>query len=587
MKEIKNDEKLNMLNHSCAHLLAHAIKHLYPEAKFWVGPVIEEGFYYDIDLGEKVITEDDLSVIEREMKKISKDNKLIKRIEISKKEALGMFKNDEYKLDLINRMDENDTVITAYQQEDFIDLCRGPHVNSTKELKYFKLLKVSGAYWKGDANNKMLQRIYGICFETEEDLNEHLKWLEDIKLRDHRKIGKELKIFSIIPEAGQGLVFWLPNGMVLKKILEDYSYEIQKQDGYEFVSTPILGTRWLYETSGHWDHYKDSMFPVMKTEDGEELVLRPMSCPHHCLIYKSELRSYKDLPIRLSENVIMHRWEATGGLTGLERVRGMNLTDAHLFVRGDQIKSEVSKAYNLVTKAIKDIGIKIDYIELALHDPNNKEKYHEDEELWQKAEDAVRKTLNELNIEYKEAIGEAAFYGPKIDIQVKTLSGKVITFATIQLDFLLPERFDLTYIDASGNKVRPVMIHRGLISTYERLISILLEQYAGAFPLWLSPLQVNIIPVNNEQHLEYSNCIKEELLQHNIRVEVDSREEKLGYKMRESVIKKVPYTLIIGDKERNTNTISYRLRGTEETVNISIKEFIEKLNKEVEEKAIF
>ncbi len=587
MKEIKNDEKLNMLNHSCAHLLAHAIKHLYPEAKFWVGPVIEEGFYYDIDLGEKVITEDDLPIIEREMKKISKDNKLIKRIEISKQEALDMFKNDEYKIDLINRMDENDTVITAYQQEDFIDLCRGPHVSSTKELKYFKLLKVSGAYWKGDANNKMLQRIYGICFETEEDLNEHLKWLEDIKLRDHRKLGKELKIFSIIPEAGQGLVFWLPNGMILKKILEDYSYEIQKEDGYEFVSTPILGTRWLYETSGHWDHYKDSMFPVMKTEDGEELVLRPMSCPHHCLIYKSELRSYKDLPIRLSENVIMHRWEATGGLTGLERVRGMNLTDAHLFVRGDQIKSEVSKAYNLVTKAIKDIGIKIDYIELALHDPNNKEKYHEDEELWQKAEDAVRKTLKELNIEYKEAIGEAAFYGPKIDIQVKTLSGKVITFATIQLDFLLPERFDLTYIDASGNKVRPVMIHRGLISTYERLISILLEQYSGAFPLWLSPLQVNIIPVNNEQHLEYSNCIKDELLQHNIRVEVDSREEKLGYKMRESVIKKVPYTLIIGDKERNTNTISYRLRGTEETVNISIKEFIEKLNKEIEEKAIF
>lgn len=587
MKEIKNDEKLNMLNHSCAHLLAHAIKHLYPEAKFWVGPVIEEGFYYDIDLGNKSITEEDLVSIEREMKKISKDNKLVKRIELSKAQALEMFKGDEYKLDLINRMDEGNTVITAYQQEDFVDLCRGPHVVSTKELKYFKLLKVSGAYWKGESNNKMLQRIYGICFESEEDLNEHLKWLEDIKAKDHRKIGKDLKIYSIIPEAGQGLVFWLPNGVALRKILEDYSYDIQKADGYEFVSTPILGTRWLYETSGHWDHYKDNMFPVMKTEDGEELVLRPMSCPHHCLIYKSELRSYKDLPIRLSENVIMHRWESTGGLTGLERVRGMNLTDAHLFVRQDQIKAEVSKAYNLINKAIHDIGIKIDYVELALHDSNNKEKYHEDENLWHQAEDAVRKTLNDLGIKYEEAVGEAAFYGPKIDIQVRTLTGKVITFATIQLDFLLPERFDLTYIDATGQKVRPVMIHRGLISTYERLISILLEQYAGAFPLWMSPIQVNVIPVNNEHHLDYSNKIKEELLKHNIRVELDAREEKLGYKMRESVIQKTPYTLIIGDKERDANTISYRLRGSEETVNMTVEEFVSKLQKEIEEKVIF
>ncbi len=581
MKNIKEDSNLNILNHSCAHLLAHAIKNLYPNAKFWVGPVIEEGFYYDVDLGDITITEADFLNIEREMKKISRDNKLIKRVELSKDEALDMFKDDEYKIDLLSRMDKGNTVISAYKQDNFIDLCRGPHVESTKMLKFFKLLKVSGAYWKGDAKNKMLQRIYGICFEAEEDLNEHLNFLEDIKKRDHRKLGKELKIFDIIPDAGQGLIFWLPNGMALKKVLEDYSYEIQRRDGYQFVSTPILGTRWLYETSGHWSHYKDNMFPVMTSDDGEELVLRPMSCPHHCLIFKSELRSYKDLPIRLSENVIQHRWEASGGLTGLERVRGMNLTDAHLFVRKNQIKDEVSRAYNLISKAIKDLGIEIDYVELALHDPDNTEKYHNDQKLWEEAESAVRHTLNELNIDYKEALGEAAFYGPKIDIQVKTITGKVITFATIQLDFLLPERFDLTYIDKDGSKTRPVMIHRGLISTYERLISILLEQYAGAFPLWLSPVQINIIPVNNQYHLEYANKVKDLLFDNKVRVEIDGREEKLSYKMRESQIRKNPYTLIIGDKELENNLVSYRLRGKEETITVKLDEFINQINDEI------
>ncbi|HOP66010.1 MAG TPA: threonine--tRNA ligase [Bacilli bacterium] len=585
MKNIKEDERLNVLNHSCAHLLAQAIKHLYPKALFWVGPVIEEGFYYDMDLGDEVITEEDLPRIEQEMKKISKDGKRIYREELTKKEALEKFKNDPYKLDLINNLKE-DEVISCYTQGDFTDLCRGPHVDTVKELKYFKLLKVSGAYYKGDSKNKMLQRIYGVCFDNEEDLNEHLNWLEEIKLRDHRKLGKELKIFTIIPEAGQGLVFWLPNGMALKKVLEDYSYEIQKKDGYSFVSTPVLGTRWLYETSGHWDHYKDSMFPVMKAPDGEELVLRPMSCPHHCLIYRSELRSYKDLPIRYSENVIQHRWEATGGLTGLERVRGMNLTDAHLFVRPDQIKEEVSRAYNLIAKAIKDLGIKIDYVELALHDPNNKEKYHNDEELWHKAEDAVRKTLNELDIPYKEAIGEAAFYGPKIDIQVKTLVGKVITFATIQLDFLLPERFDLTYINEEGEKVRPVMIHRGLISTYERLISILLEQYAGAFPLWLAPVQVNIIPVSNDYHAEYAKKIKELLEENNIRTELNLKEDKLGYKMRESQMQKIPYTLVLGDKEIENESVNYRLYNSNEQIELNVNEFVDKLKEEIREKVI-
>jgi len=583
MINVKENEELNIVNHSCAHLMAQAIKHLYPKAKFWVGPVIEEGFYYDVDLDDESINEEDLEKISKEMKKISKDGKRIVRNELTKKEALERFSDDEYKLDLINNMDEN-TIITCYSQGDFSDLCRGPHVETVKELKNFKLLKTSGAYFKGDSKNKMLTRIYGVCFKTEEELNEHLNFLEEAKKRDHRKLGKELKIFDLIPDAGQGFAFWLPNGVALKKVLEDYAYEIQRRDGYQFISTPVVGSRWLYETSGHWEHYRDNMFPEMITKDNESFVLRPMSCPHHCLVYKSDLRSYRDLPIRYSENVLMHRWEATGALIGLERVRAMNLTDAHLFVRPDQIKSEVSKAYNLINKAINDLGIEINYIELALHDPKNLEKYHNDQELWENAENAVRNTLNELKIEYKEAIGEAAFYGPKIDVQVKTMLGTVITFATIQLDFLLPDRFDLTYIDSDGSKKRPVMIHRGLISTYERLVSILLEQYAGAFPTWLAPVQVNIIPVNNEYHLDYSKELEELLLDNSIRVELDAREEKLGYRMRESVMKKIPFTLIIGQNEVDNNNVSFRKYGTEETITLSKQDFIDMLKYTIKNK---
>ncbi len=580
MINIKEDEKLSVINHSCAHMLAQAIKRLYPNAKFWVGPVIEEGFYYDIDLGDDKITEDDFSKIEKEMKKISKDGKKIIRKELSKSEALELFSGDEYKIDLINSFSD-DEIITAYSQGEFTDLCRGPHVQTVKELKYFKLLKCSGAYFKGDKNNKVLQRVYGICFTNEEDLTKHLEYLEDLKERDHRKIGKDLKIFTLVQEAGQGLVFWLPKGVELRKVLEDYAYKIQKEDGYEFVSTPIVGTRWLYETSGHWEHYKEGMFPEMTSDDGEEMVLRPMSCPHHCLIYKSELRSYRDLPLRLSENVIMHRWEASGGLSGLERVRAMNLTDAHLFIRPDQIEDEIEKAFKLVNRAIKDLKIEIDYIELALHDANDLEKYHHDEKLWKKAEDAVRNTLNKMNVEYKEMIGEAAFYGPKIDIQVKTVTGKIITFATIQLDFLLPDKFDLTYVDENNQRVRPVMIHRGLISTYERLISILLEQYRGAFPLWLAPTQVNIIPVNNEYHLSYAKDVYKLLNEEDIRVELDDRNEKLSYKMRESQLSKNPITIILGQKEVDENTISFRLLGNSDTTSMSQEDFVKYLKETI------
>ena len=586
MKNIKEDEKLNVLNHSCAHLLAQAVKHLYPEAKFWVGPVVEEGFYYDIDLGDKSITEEDLPLIEKEMKKISKDGKRIVRHELSKEEALEMFKDDPYKIDLISRMNENDTVISCYTQGDFTDLCRGPHVDTVKEIKYFKLLKFSGAYWKGDAKNKMLQRIYGICFENEEDLNEHLKLLEEAKERDHRKIGKDLSIFMSNDLVGKGMPLWLPNGALIRKQLENYIYEKEQKLGYKHVYTPCVGTVDLYKTSGHWDHYKDNMFPSMKVED-EEFVLRPMNCPHHMLIYANELHSYRDLPIRIGEFATDFRYEASGAVKGIERVRCMCQNDAHLFVRPDQIGDEFKKVVKLILDTYSDFGIKDYRFRLSLRDPKDKEKYFDDDDMWNEAENKLREVLNEYGCEYTEAIGEAAFYGPKLDVEVKPAVGPEVTLSTCQLDFLLPKRFELSYIDSDGTKKTPVVIHRAIFGTFDRFTAFYLEETKGLLPLWLSPTQVNIIPVNNEYHLEYADCIKKELESHNIRVSVDDREEKLGYKMRESVIKKTPYTLILGDKEKDTNTISYRLRGTESTENITIEDFINKLEKEIKDKTIF
>ena len=580
MREIKNDEKLNVLNHSCAHLLAHAIKHLYPNAKYWVGPVIESGFYYDIDLGDVTLTEEDLPKIEKEMKKISKDNKLIKRIEISKKDALEMFKDDEYKLDLISRMDESDTVISAYQQEDFIDLCRGPHVNSTKEIKYFKLLKVSGAYWKGDAKNKMLQRIYGVCYDNEEDLNECLNEIEEAKQRDHRKIGKDLSIFMSHDLVGKGMPMWLPNGALVRKQLENYIYEKEQKLGYLHVYTPCVGTVDLYKTSGHWDHYKENMFPSMKV-DNEEFVLRPMNCPHHMLIYGNELHSYKDLPIRIGEFAADFRYEASGAVKGLERVRCMCQNDAHLFVRPDQIGEEFKKVVKLILDVYHDFGLEKYSFRLSLRDPEDKEKYFDDDEMWNMAENKLREVLNEFGIPYYEAIGEAAFYGPKLDVEVKPAVGPEVTLSTCQLDFLLPRRFDLSYIDSDGSKKTPVVIHRAILGTFDRFTAFILEETKGALPTWLSPVQVNIIPVNNEYHLEYANKIKDLLKDKNIRVSLDDREEKLSYKMRESVISKVPYTLILGDKERDGILISYRLRGSNETFTLEIDKFVEKLYNEI------
>lgn len=572
MINIKENEKLSVMNHSCAHLLAQAVQHLYPNAKFWVGPVIEEGFYYDIDLGDTVIKEEDLEKIEKEMKKIAKDGKRIVRHELTKEEALERFKNDPYKIDLISRMDENSTIISCYTQGDFTDLCRGPHVETVKELKYFKLLKVSGAYWKGDAKNKMLQRIYGVCFDNEEDLNSYLTELAEAKERDHRKIGKDLSIFMTSDLVGKGMPLWLPNGAIIRKQLENYIYEKERKMGYLHVYTPCVGTTELYKTSGHWDHYKENMFPMMKVDD-EEFVLRPMNCPHHMLIYANDLHSYRDLPIRIGEFATDFRYEASGAVKGLERVRCMCQNDAHLFVTPEQIKEEFKKVVSLILDVYKNFGFKNYSFRLSLRDPEDKEKYFDDDEMWNTAEDKLREVLNEYGCSYKEAIGEAAFYGPKLDVEVKPAVGPEVTLSTCQLDFLLPRRFDLSYIDKDGSKKTPVVIHRAIFGTFDRFTAFLMEETKGAFPLWLCPTEVNIIPVNNDYHLEYAKEVYKDLDDMNIRVNLDDRNEKLSYKMRESQTKKNPITLILGDKEVENNTISYRKFGSAETYTLPKSDF--------------
>ena len=585
MINIKEDKELNVMNHSCAHLMAQAVKHLYPHALFWVGPVIEDGFYYDMDLGDDVIKEEDLARIEKEMKKLSKDGKRIYREEISKTEALERFKNDPYKIDLISRMDEDSTVISCYTQGDFTDLCRGPHVDSVKELKYFKLIKFSGAYWKGDSKNKMLQRIYGVCFKNEEDLNNYLHELEEAKERDHRKIGKDLDIFMSHDLVGKGMPLWLPNGAIVRKELENYIYAKERKMGYKHVYTPCVGTVDLYKTSGHWDHYKENMFPSMKVDE-EEFVLRPMNCPHHMLIYGNELHSYRDLPIRIGEFATDFRYEASGAVKGLERVRCMCQNDAHLFVRPDQIGEEFKKVVELILDVYKDFGLKNYKFRLSLRDPLDKEKYFDDDEMWNTAENKLREVLNEYGCPYTEAVGEAAFYGPKLDVEVKPAVGPEVTLSTCQLDFLLPRRFDLSYIDKDGTKKTPVVIHRAIFGTFDRFTAFLLEETKGVLPLWLSPVQVNVIPVNNEYHTEYSNEIYNLLNDNNIRVNIDLRDEKLSYKMRESQTNKIPYTLILGDNEKDNNLVSYRCFGTKETISMSKDDFLNKIKEEINTRKI-
>lgn len=581
---IKENERLQRLNHSGAHLLAQAVKHLYPNAKFWVGPVIEEGFYYDIDLGNVTLTEEDLPKIEKEMKKIVKDGKKIIRHELTRQEALEMFKNDDYKIDLIERMPE-DEVITCYSQGDFTDLCRGPHVESTKELKHFKLLKVSGAYYKGDSKNKMLQRIYGICFDTEEELQKHLEFLEDCKQRDHRKLGKDLGIFMFSELVGKGLPMWLPNGFTVRQNLVNYIMNKEISLGYKHVMTPSLGNVDLYKTSGHWDHYKEDMFPAMKLDD-EAYVLRPMNCPHHMMMFKNSLHSYRDLPVRIAEIANDFRYEASGAVCGIERTRAFTQNDSHIFCRLDQIKDEFQGVVKLILDVYKDFGFNDYEFRLSLRDKNDKEKYFDNDEMWDKAENELRKVLTELNIPFYEAEGEAAFYGPKLDVQVKSAIGHDVTLSTCQLDFLLPERFELTYIDEEGKKVRPVVIHRAILGSLDRFIAFLLEETKGALPLWLAPVQVNIIPVSSEHQLDYAYEVKEILEKSGIRVEVDARNEKLGYRMRESQTKKIPYTLVLGDNEKENKTVTYRKHGSSDKETLSIDDFKELVLTQIEEKAL-
>ncbi len=583
MINIKEHEDLSILNHSCAHLLAQAVKHLYPNAKFWVGPVIEEGFYYDIDLGDTTITVEDLEKIAKEMKKISKDGKRIVRHELSKSEALEQFKEDPYKIDLIENMSD-DEIISCYTQGDFTDLCRGPHVESVKELKHFKLLKFSGAYYKGDANNKVLQRIYGVCFKTEEELEQHLKDLEDAKERDHRKLGKELELFMTHELVGPGLPMLLPNGAVIRTELENYIRRKECNLGYNHVYTPCLASTELYKISGHWDHYKEDMFPVMEM-DKESMVLRPMNCPHHMLVFKNKIHSYRDLPIRIGELAPDFRYEASGAVCGLERVRAMCQNDAHLFVRPDQIKEEFSRVVALILDVYKDFHITEYKFRLSLRDPEDTEKYYPDDEMWNKAENELRTVLTELDLPFYEAIGEAAFYGPKLDVQIKTAIGHDITLSTCQLDFLLPERFDLSYIDETGEKKRPVVIHRAILGTFDRFMAYLIEETKGAFPLWLAPVQINVIPVNLEYHEEYARNIYTLLQTKGYRVDIDLRNEKLSYKMRESVVRKIPFTLILGQKEMDEELISYRKFGSQETITISKEELISYLEDCIEKKA--
>lgn len=576
MRDFKNEEALNTLNHSCAHVLAQAVKHLYPQAKFWVGPVVSEGFYYDIDLGDQVITDEDLPKIEKEMKKICKDGKRIVREDISKAEALEMFKDDPYKLDLIEGLEDGQ--ISCYRQGDFVDLCRGPHVETVKLCKNFKLLKHSGAYWKGDKNNKVLQRIYGVCFPTTEELQEHLDFLEEAKKRDHKKLGKELDLF-MMSEYAPGMPFFLPHGMLLRNTLEQYWYEEHAKEGYQFIKTPIMMSRELWEVSGHWDNYKENMYT--SEVDEREFAIKPMNCPGSMLVYKNSLHSYKDLPLRMGELGQVHRHEASGALNGLFRVRTFTQDDAHIFMTPDQIESEVVRLISFIDRVYSNLGLPYD-IELSTRP---EEKYIGDLEIWEKSEAALAAACKAAGKDFKVNPGDGAFYGPKLDFHVRDSLGRVWQCGTIQLDMNLPERFDLTYVDHHGEKVRPVMLHRVIFGSIERFIGILIEHFAGAFPLWLAPTQVKVIPVKNEYHLDYAKEVYQLLEAKGIRVELDDREEKLGYRIREAQMKKIPYQLVLGNNERDERTVTYRQYGEQKQTTISLDEFVDMVLKQIEEKS--
>jgi threonyl-tRNA synthetase len=572
---------LDVLRHTCSHIMAQAVKRLWPQAKLAIGPFIEKGFYYDIDVEPK-LQESDMEKIEAEMKNIIKENLKVEAFILPKDEAIKLMKdrNEPYKVELIEELPEGED-ISFFKQGEFVDLCTGPHMLYTKAVKVFKLMSITGAYWRGDEKNKMLQRIYATAFDSKEGLDEYLQELEDAKQRDHRKIGKDLKLFMTHKLVGAGLPLYLPNGATIRRILERYIQDKELELGYDHVYTPSLATTDLYKTSGHWDHYKDDMFPVMEM-DNEALVLRPMNCPHHMLIYKSELRSYKDLPIKIAELANDFRYEDSGAVCGLERVRQMCQNDSHLFVRPDQIKEEVGKVLNLITEVYqKDFGFPASSFKyrLSLRDKNNKEKYIDNDEMWETAEGQLREILKELGIEFYEAEGEAAFYGPKIDIQIKTALNHDVTIPTCQLDFALPERFDLTYVGEDGQDHRPVVVHRAILGSSDRFISFLLEETKGNLPMWLAPHQIKILPIA-DRHIEYAKALQADLRKAKIRVDVDDRAEKVGYKIREAKLEKIPYIIVVGDKEVDENRVNVNERGVEEKQDMARDEFISRMIEE-------
>ncbi|MER2122947.1 MAG: threonine--tRNA ligase [Exiguobacterium indicum] len=576
-----SEEGLDLIRHSSAHLMAQAIKRLYPDETIHlgIGPTIENGFYYDIDM-ERRLTEEDLPEIEKMMNKIAGENLPIEREVVSRDEALAIYKelNDPLKVELIESIPA-DQDLTIYRQGEFFDLCRGPHVPATAKLQVFKLMSIAGAYWRGDSKNKMLQRIYGTAWATKDQLKQHLHFLAEAKERDHRKLGKELGLFFTSQEVGQGLPMWLPKGAAIRRTVERYIVDKELELGYEHVYTPVLGSVDLYKTSGHWDHYQDDMFPKMEM-DNEELVLRPMNCPHHMMVYKNEPRSYRDLPLRVAELGGMHRYEMSGALTGLQRVRYMVLNDGHTFVRPDQMKDEFKAIVHLIQEVYADFGITDYKFRLSYRDPADKEKYFDNDAIWEMAQRELKETMDELELEYFEAEGEAAFYGPKLDVQVRTALGKDETLSTVQLDFLLPERFELTYKGNDGQDHRPVVLHRGVVSTMERFVAYLIEEYKGAFPTWLAPVQVKLIPVS-KVHEDYAREIKAILLKKGIRVETDFRDEKLGYRIREAQVNKIPVMLVLGDKEVESREVNIRRYGSKDSSNASLEQFVADLEQEI------
>ncbi|MBO0424064.1 threonine--tRNA ligase [Enterococcus plantarum] len=572
-----HEDALGILRHSSAHLMANALRRLFPKIKFGVGPAIDSGFYYDTDNGENPITAEDLPAIEAEMMKIVKENNPIVRKVVSKSEALELFADDPYKVELISELPEEE-VITVYDQGDFVDLCRGVHVPSTGRIQVFQLLSVAGAYWRGNSNNQMMQRIYGTAFFDKKDLKEFIKMREEAKERDHRKLGKELDLFMLNPDVGSGLPFWLPKGATIRRTIERYITDKEISLGYQHVYTPIMANVEFYKRSGHWDHYHEDMFPPMDMGDGEMLVLRPMNCPHHMMVYKNDIHSYRELPIRIAELGMMHRYEKSGALSGLQRVREMTLNDGHTFVRPDQIKEEFLRTLKLMVEVYADFDVTDYRFRLSLRDPNNKEKYFDDDAMWERSQTMIKEAADEAGIDYFEAEGEAAFYGPKLDVQVKTALGMEETLSTIQIDALLPERFDLTYVGEDGeNTHRPLVIHRGIVSTMERFVAYLTEVYKGAFPTWLAPIQATIIPVSVEAHSDYAYEVKKRLQEQGLRIEVDDRNEKMGYKIRASQTQKIPYQIVVGDKEMDDATVNIRRYGSKETEVIDLNIFVDSM----------